>query len=258
MIKLAIAVALLSAALRPAYAERPDFTSDLLFPPAPQSIQYEVKPDGKISMVFLDADVPVDPTIKAAVDKLAEGYAANALAVQQKVDAMNANYSPSNAAEFDVLDDEQMLADMKSEALFYGDMIWVTRTLGISSLGYAASHVARMLGNSQGMPQTRLAFVLATLTGAVSNGYVKILEDKKASLENEIALLQEDIDDRFNYMLWASEYGGDISIDWRPPTCIYKTSCVETKVCVKSGLFGAENCRYRDVCGTEILACQSE
>ncbi len=258
MRKLIVAAAIISALTRPAYAERPDFTSHLLLPTDSPHFTYEVKPDGTKSLVFLDADVPVDPTIKITVDKLVEAYAANALAMQQTVDEMNATYNPGNAARADVLDDEQMLADMKSEALFYDDLLWVTKNLGIGSVGAAAAYLARLLHQNQGIPQARLALGLATLTGIAANGYVKVLEDKKASLKAEIEFLQQDIDDRFNYMLWASEYGGDTSIDWQPPTCIYKTSCVETKVCVKSGLFGAESCRYKDVCGTEILACQSE
>ncbi|HYX39958.1 MAG TPA: hypothetical protein VE954_43230 [Oligoflexus sp.] len=258
MIKLAVAAALLTAALRPAYAERPDFTSHLFLPTDSPHFTYELKPDGTKSLVFLDADVPVDPTIKITVDNLVEAYAANALVMQQTVDSMNETSNPGNDAKRDVLDDEKMLADMKSEYLFYDDMIWLTKNAGIGSLGAAAAYAAKLLSQTQGLPHGRLAFALATLTGVAANGYVKVLEEKKASLKNEIELLQLDIDDRFNYMLYASEYGGDTTTDMRPPSCIYKTSCVETKVCVTSGLFGAESCRYRDVCGTEILACQSE
>jgi hypothetical protein len=100
--------------------------------------------------------------------------------------------------------------------------------------------------------------VLTSIAGAVANGYVKVLEEKRDFLKNEAVELEQHIDNKFNYLLWAADFGGDTTVTFRPPTCIYKNSCGEYKVCVRSGLFGAENCRYQEYCVKELLTCRNE
>jgi hypothetical protein len=217
---------------------------------------------GKVSFSILDADVhakEASPVMKATVDKLLAAYKQHEADEQLTYEQINASgYSPANSAIIDVVDDERMLADMKSESLFYDSVIYLMNSVGIGALGTLAAYGANILSQSQGFPPTRFAFAVTTITAAMAKGTVKIVEDQKKALDAEIALLQQHIDDRFNYLMWQADYGGDSTGTFRPPTCIYKTSCVETKVCVSEGLIGKENCRYRDVCNSEILTCRSE
>lgn len=230
--------------------------------PAPTSpITYLVRPNGSVYMKFTNADVLAEqtpPQARESINKYVAELEENARAEQAVYDLWQ-DRPPGVDKEvaLDVVDEERMLADLKSESRLMDELIWFGNVVGVGAFGAMATHLAGILSQNQSIPASRIAFVLTAIAGATAQGGIKSLENRKTAIGREISSLEAHVEAREKYLFWASDYGGDITR--RPPTCIYKTTCVETEWCTGGFMTGRpEICRKSEDCSSELLTCRSE
>lgn len=232
--------------------------------PATPLIEYKVIDSKNVALTVHDANIEaakITPEMKLAADKLLKGYKDSEAAWKAAVDATNNDGGGplEHSLAFEYADYERTKTNLQNEIQFFDDILFVTKGFGLISLSAGVSYLAdQMRQQLGGIPQARVAIVLSTVAAGLSQAGIKAIEDKQKDLRNQLAQIDEELNRHNALIYYNADHGGDTTIPLAVPTCLYKTTCVTSRVCTRNGLFGEESCADTKTCKDELLSCRND